>query len=156
MPELRLQALTGESQDVTLAELAGDVVVVNFWGTWCPPCREEFPELAALWVQLRSREHFRFFAVSCPYDEDDSDLNTLRKETAQFLDQKQSHLPTYSDRSAFTRRNVAMVLDEVGFAYPTTIVLDQNGIVRGAWTGYSPGIADQIKQLVGELLGAKS
>ncbi len=45
-PEHTFQTLDGE--DVTFADFAGEVAVVNLWGTWCLPCRRELPELAAL------------------------------------------------------------------------------------------------------------
>ena len=150
LPGLELQALTGDVKDVSLNELAGKVAVINFWGTWCPPCRQEFPEIAALWVQLRDQPDFQLFSVSC--EDNDVNLGPLRMQTIMFLVQGESKLPTYADRSAQTRRNVAMVLGENGFAYPTTLVLDQTGVIRGVWIGYVPGIGDQLKQLVEELL----
>ena len=150
LPVLRLEPLTGDSQSVTLKDLAGKVAVINFWGTWCPPCREEFPEIAAFWVQVRSRPDVRLLSVSC--EGDDTDLGPLRDKTQEFLDQKQSQLPTYADPSAETRRGLEMVLAEPGFAYPTTVVLDQAGVIRAVWIGYDPGIGDQLKQLVDQLL----
>jgi thiol-disulfide isomerase/thioredoxin len=154
LPDLRLQALTGNSQDLTLADLKGEVVVIDFWGPWCHWCVVEFPELAAMWGELRSREHFRFLPVSCPAG-DESDVAALRRDTAEFLEQRQSQLPTYADEGMVTRRNLAMVLGEAGFGYPTTIVLDQNGVIRAVWVGYDPRIGDEIKQIVNELLAAK-
>jgi cytochrome c biogenesis protein CcmG, thiol:disulfide interchange protein DsbE len=52
-PALVVQELNGKTFD--LAALRGHVVVVNFWATWCPPCRKEMPALSAFYRQYHSR-----------------------------------------------------------------------------------------------------
>jgi peroxiredoxin len=52
-PDFKLMALDGKSW--TLRQLKGNVVVVNFWATWCPPCRKEMPDLDAIYKENHSK-----------------------------------------------------------------------------------------------------
>ena len=60
-PEVRLPDLLG--QELSIAELRGSVVFVNFWSTWCAPCRTEAPSLERLYQKLRG-ERFEILGVS--------------------------------------------------------------------------------------------
>ncbi|MGC4001012.1 MAG: TlpA disulfide reductase family protein [Anaeromyxobacter sp.] len=63
-PDFTLQGIDGKP--VTLAQLKGQVIFVNFWATWCPPCRSEMPSMLALGRELEARHpgKFRMLAVS--------------------------------------------------------------------------------------------
>lgn len=60
-PDFTLQDMDGESH--TLSDLRGNYVLVNFWATWCPPCRKEMPSLEYLYQKYRDRP-FRVLAVN--------------------------------------------------------------------------------------------
>ena len=60
-PDFSLPTLRGSS--VKLSDHRGKVVFLNFWATWCPPCREEMPSMEALYQRLKGRE-FEMLAVS--------------------------------------------------------------------------------------------
>ena len=63
--ELRLQPLTGEARPLSLADLRGSVVLLNFWGTWCEPCRLELPHIAQIYKAHQADADFKLLAVSC-------------------------------------------------------------------------------------------
>ncbi len=140
LPYLRLEGLTGDSKGVSLEDLTGRVTVLNYWGTWCPPCIREFPEIVELAARFASRDDFRLYAVSCGGSGSDAELNELGQETRRFLESNRFDLPTYADQNAASRRAMVVALDLEGgeLAYPTTIVLDQSATIRGLWQGYDP------------------
>ena len=84
----RLEPLTGESQPASLDDLSGRVVLVNFWGTWCPPCRAEFPHIVELNAEFAGRDDFRLYAVSCGSMTRDEDLRALRSDPRVSGDQQ--------------------------------------------------------------------
>ena len=151
VPLLQLEPLTGDAQPVSLDDLPGHVTVLNFWGTWCPPCRRKFPELVALAAKFADQPDARIYLVSCDGN-GDGDKESLRDATAAFLKASRVSLPTYTDREENSRRAIAIGLDLDGFAYPTTIIFDRQATIRGFWVGYSPNAAEEMERLVHELL----
>ncbi len=152
LAQVDLQPLTGQGKPVALADLSGKVTLINFWGTWCPPCRAEFPHLVSIYDEFRARSDFRFLSVSSGtgLTEPEADVNSLRQETLAFLYQSRADLPTYTDADGRTRQAIDKVGGFVG--YPTTLVLDRRSMIRGTWIGYEPGVERQIRDLVVKLL----
>jgi cytochrome c biogenesis protein CcmG, thiol:disulfide interchange protein DsbE len=151
LPALELQPLTGNSAPVTLADLEGKVVLFDFWGTWCPPCREEIPHMAHLTRELAEETDFRLLAVSCGSGGRE-DVEDLRTETESFLTQEKLELPTYTDPNGTTRRAFGEVA--TFNAYPTVFLLDRQGVIRAVWQGYKPGLIVAIRERIYQLLNA--
>jgi thiol-disulfide isomerase/thioredoxin len=148
IPQLSLKPLTGDSKPIELSSLAGRVVLIDFWGTWCPPCAEELPHVAAIAAKYDGRADFLCLPVSCGGGAEKHD--DLRDETIAFLQGYKLDLATYWDPGTYTRFGVEMA---AGFSgYPTTIVLDRHGIIRGLWVGYRRGDERQIERCVAEQL----
>jgi thiol-disulfide isomerase/thioredoxin len=152
LPYLELEPLTGDARVVSFDDLKGRVTLVNYWGTWCPPCIAEFPELVDLANELADQGDFRFYPVSCGSEGNDEDLDELRAATEAFLAARKVELATYADRNAASRRAVILLLQLDPFPYPTTLVLDRQGRIRGFWTGYDPRAIDEMRSLVEGLL----
>ncbi len=148
--------LTGVTTPLEPARLRGKVVLMNYWGTWCYPCRRELPELVRLVRELRPHEDFLFVSVAC---EDTVPIHELAEKTQRFLETEQyQDIVTYADPSMRNRASFVQLagLGET-FYYPTTLILDRDHTLRGVWMGLDEGdpgpvIAAQ-KTVLLELLG---
>jgi cytochrome c biogenesis protein CcmG, thiol:disulfide interchange protein DsbE len=152
LPVLELAPLTGTTESLSLESLRGKVALVNFWGTWCPPCREEFPHMVDLWEEFRGNPEFALVSVSCT-QADKEPMDALREETAKFLTQQGTNMPTYADSQGVSRRILDSVIGD--FAFPTTVLLDRSGIIRGVWVGYGSGTKRQVERMAEKLLAEK-
>ncbi len=147
LQKLRLRPLTGQGQPLTLGDLSGQVVVLNFWGTWCPPCLQELPDIVEIEKAFRDHPQFRLLAVSCG-NEMPEDADRLRASTAALLEDRDIDMPTFADPGLVTRQAVHQA---VGFqGYPTTLILDRRGVVRGVWVG--PATKSEMEALITQLL----
>ncbi len=126
--------LKDDARSVSLHDLKGKIVVLNFWATWCPPCVEEMPSLVAM--QSKLKDKVTVLAVSMDVDEGaynkflkDHGVNLL---TVRDPDQKSSTL--YGT-----------------FKYPETYVIDRDGVVRRKFIGpvdwTSPDIIQYFNKL---------
>ncbi|MGC3970662.1 MAG: TlpA disulfide reductase family protein [Pirellulales bacterium] len=147
---LELTPLNDAARPLMLDDLRGQVVLMNFWGTWCPPCRDEFPHLVALAKQYADRKDFRFLSISSPSGPDVG-LSELRTDTQAYLALKGYDLPQYADPSGATRRATAAVA-EAG-VYPATFLIDREGRIVAGWLGYTPAAFEDVKMQTASLLG---
>jgi len=152
LPFLELQPLTGDPSAVALKDLKGRVTLLNFWGTWCPPCRAELPHLVELRQRFAGQKAFQLLAVSCPSVGDD-DAASLKEETAAFLKRMKLDLPTFHDPDQTTLDKISPVIAFDGF--PTTLLLDRHGVIRAVWVGYWSGIEAEMERHVGMVLDEK-
>lgn len=116
-PALVLKDRSGNSHN--LAAYKGKVVLVNFWATWCPPCREEMPSMQRLKEQMAGRP-FVMLGVNSgePPDELEEFLKMIKVDFTILLDTD----------SAVTRRWKV-------FGLPTSFLIDRQGKVRYSLTG---------------------
>jgi cytochrome c biogenesis protein CcmG/thiol:disulfide interchange protein DsbE len=114
-PPLALSDLAGRRLDV--AKLRGKVVAVNFWATWCSPCRDEIPELARFWTENRGR-CFELVGVA---------EESAREDVAKLASSIPYPIVVDDRAEALTPWGVQ--------GYPVTFVIDPDGKVRQVFTG---------------------
>jgi len=135
-PDFTLDSASGEN--VRLSEHIGEVVMINFWASWCGPCREEMPLLDEL---QKKYEMMGFTLLGINLDEN-------RKDAEALLKQIPVTFPVLFDPESEISRlyNVA--------AMPTTILIDRDGNLRQLHKGYQAGFEDKyeadIKALIKE------
>lgn len=121
-----------------LSEQRGKVVLVNFWATWCPPCRREMPSMQRAWEALKN-EKFVMFAVNVGEDED-----TVFGFT--FSTGVELKFPILLDRDALTVKAWPVI------ALPTSFIVDPQGrIVYRAVGGREwddPALLERIRELI--------
>ena len=134
-PPLSLRDSAGKIHD--LAAYRGKVVLVNFWATWCAPCRAEMPSMQALRARLAGKP-FEVLALN---------LMEAEEKSAAFRESELIDLPVLMDRDgAVSKRWKARML-------PMSFVIDRSGAIRyqlvgeANWTG--PQIASAIERLIG-------
>src|SRR5580765_3666358 len=108
-PDFKLDSIDG--RPLTLASARGKVVLLNFWATWCGPCRAEIPDLIAL--QQKYRDHLVILGIS----EDEGPVDTVKR----FATQQQMNYPIVMSTDAIRQIFKGVV------ALPTTFVLDRDG-----------------------------
>lgn len=133
----------------------GKITLVNFWGPWCPPCREEFPHLLELREAFAKEPRFQLLSVACTSAPEESE-QALMKDTQEYLDWLGQSPPIYVDRGAKFRLCLMSHAKLEDFAYPTTVLLDGEGSIRGVWIGYYSGEEKIIEGVVHDLLAAST
>jgi cytochrome c biogenesis protein CcmG/thiol:disulfide interchange protein DsbE len=111
--------------------LAGKVTLLNFWGTWCPPCRKELPGLVRLAQRLADEPRFQLVAVSIGSGGDDTDLP---RETTSFLAAQKMPIAAWGFSEAVAATHFSLAFDIGGV--PTTYLIGPDSRVRRVWTGY--------------------
>ncbi len=142
------------SESVEMDDLRGSVVLLNFWGIWCPPCRAELPHMVALTGAFDGIAGVRVLAVSCGAPGETEQIGPLRKQTRDYLAGRRLKMPVYTDIGGFTRRNAEMALSGHLFlqAYPTTLLIDRGARIRAVWIGYAPGSEIEMRRQIERLL----
>jgi len=133
-PDFSLKDLSGKP--VQLSELRGKVVLVNFWATWCPPCREEVPSLSWLNTHMDGNA-FRMLTVSI-----DQEGSTA---VESFFRMTGYRLPTLLDPGGTVGKMYGIT------GVPETFILDRQGVLRKKVVGPFPWDDPSVISYLSEL-----
>jgi peroxiredoxin len=125
-------------QDVSLAQYKGNVVMINFWASWCGPCRQEMPLLESIYKKYNK---MGFTMIGVNVEPDSNAANDWLKATPVSF-------PILYDRDS----KVSKLYDVAGM--PSTVIIDRTGKLRVLHRGYKPGdeneYLDSIRTLIRE------
>ena len=135
-PDFTLEALTGPN--LRLQEYRGQVVLINFWASWCGPCRQEMPVLDRL-HQRYEQAGFAVLGVN---------VEGKRGPAEKIAKQSNVSFPVLIDSGQRVSKEYDLE------AMPSTVVVDRDGLVRYIHRGYKPGdeskYLEVVKQLISE------
>ena len=133
-PDFSFVALEGDT--ISNSTLRGKVVLLDFWGTWCPPCRASVPTLVNIHKKFSDRP-FQIVGVSSDTDED---------KWKTFIAANKMTWPEYIDLPGSLQ-----ALFEI-HEFPTYIVLDRNGVIQMRQSGWDIEIGGQIEDAINKAL----
>jgi peroxiredoxin len=135
-PQFTLAARSGSN--VSLAQFKGQVVMLNFWASWCGPCRQEMPLLESIYKKYNK---LGFTLIGVNVEPDSNAANEWLKQTPVSF-------PILYDKDS----RVSRMYDVAGM--PSTVIIDRSGKVRVLHRGYKPGdeneYLDRVRTLVRE------
>ncbi|NQX87968.1 MAG: TlpA family protein disulfide reductase [Halioglobus sp.] len=135
-PMVRLPLLSGD-EEVSLAILRGKVVYLDFWASWCGPCRVSFPQLEALREELGA-QGFEVYAIN---------VDEKAEDALQFLSEVPVSYPVVHDGSGATPKAWGIL------GMPTGYLIDRRGIVRNVHQGFKRSDGEKLRAEIVELLG---
>ena len=134
-PDFKLLSNTGDT--VTNADFAGKTTLINFWATWCVPCREEMPMLMELHAEYVARG---FQVVGIALDE--------VEQVNRFIDEINISYPILVGEADVMATNANF--GNVTGVLPYSVLVDKNGIIRWQYAGEVD--RDEISELIDSLL----
>lgn len=136
-PPLTLKDIRG--RQFSLSDYKGKVVLLNFWATWCPPCRTEIPDLIKMQAQYRD-QGLRIIGITYPPEKISEVRRLMRKLGVNY----RVAMGTKASKALFSSSD----------ALPLTVVIDRDGAVRDVVEGIM--YADEFEQKVKPLLSTQS
>ena len=142
VPNFKFVDLHGKP--VTPASLAGKVAVLDFWATWCGPCRESLPKLQKVHERYKNNPKVAFYAVSV------DDPRMENGAIAKTFEELKVNLPIVRE----TERSLDLFKRQG--AVPTTFIVNAKGIVQDCERGANPRLAEVLPEKLDEVLAGRN
>jgi peroxiredoxin len=133
-PDFTLKSQKGDN--LKLSELRGKVILINFWASWCGPCRQEMPVLDQLYQHYRPLD---FTVLGVNVEQDSDNARSLLKDVA------------VSFPILFDNENKVSKLYNVK-GMPSTVLVDRDGNIRYMHIGYQPGTENEYQTQIRALI----
>ncbi|NNM66705.1 MAG: TlpA family protein disulfide reductase [Spirochaetales bacterium] len=137
---LNFKAQTLDGKTVELADYKGKVILLNFWATWCPPCRAEMPTIEKLYQALKNEQNFVFLAV---------DAHEKPAQVKSFIQKTGYSFPVLLDTTGEADAEYSVQ------AIPTTYLIDRSGHVLGGAAGGRQWDRPEVIQAIKDLAQAR-
>jgi peroxiredoxin len=135
-PDFSLKTLEGKT--VRLSDLRGKkVVLVNFWATWCPPCRSEIPTMQQIYTEYKGKG-FEILAINIERDS--------KEEILEFMKELRLTFPVLLDPDMKVTRTYRLI------GLPVSMLIDRQGIIRYKQIGYHDWTDKESRKRVENLL----
>jgi DsbE subfamily thiol:disulfide oxidoreductase len=122
---------------LTLGDLKNKVLFVNFWASWCPPCKEEMPSIESFSKDMQGNDKFQIITIlyKDPY-----------QDGTAYMKQNGYTFPVYSDSNGLVARNFGVT------GVPETYVIDKKGILKKRVLGPAEWNTPEAKNFINSLL----
>lgn len=134
-PDFSVKGLDGK--EVKLSSLKGKVVLVNFWATWCPPCKEEIPSMMKLNKSLEGKP-FQMLAISI----DEGGKDSVEK----YFKSSGMQLPAYLDSDGAISQSYGAT------GVPETFIVDRNGLIQKKIVGGMDWSSPEVLSYMNDLM----
>ena len=125
-----------EGNKVSLSDYKGKVVFLDFWATWCPPCRASIPKVEKLYEQFKDDEDFVVLGINLQEDKDRI-IKFIRK-------QKMNYPILLGDKKVITNYKIS--------AIPQFFIMDKKGDIYNKYVGFTPGMEELWEKDIEKLL----
>jgi thiol-disulfide isomerase/thioredoxin len=135
-PVVDLPNLPADGKNTQLSSFRGKVVYLDFWASWCGPCRLSLPRLNTLWKEL-GEQGFEVLAIN---------VDEFEEDALEFLEQFPVDYRVVRDETGATPEAFGIL------GMPTAFIIDRQGVVREVHQGFRKSDTDKIRAVLLELL----